>query len=97
MSMDQFLLALRRTEAVMTTIPTSATERWDEVADKVRKAKGKWVLIEESSRKAHNRTVKENLERRGLDVEVTSRVGLGNASAERRWVGWRTWCREVNA
>ena len=29
----------------MTTIPTSAAERWDEAAEKVRKGKGKWVLI----------------------------------------------------
>lgn len=76
-----------------TDVPASATERWDEIAEKVRRAKGKWVLIGDGAR-MHNRTIRENLERRGLIVEVTSRMGYG-VTTKRPWVGWRTWVRDV--
>ena len=78
----------------MTTIPTSAAERWDEAAEKVKKAKGRWVLVTDGARRPRNEKVKEALERRGLDVEVQSRVGFGPTS-ERNWSGWRTWARAV--
>ena len=75
-------------------IPTSSGEKWDTLAKKVKQAKGSWVVVAEypeTRRSARNELVKKYLERRGLDVEVTSRLGHG--SSERPWKGWRTWAR----
>ncbi len=77
-----------------TDIPITAAERWDEVAEAVKKAKGKWVLIGDGALRPRNEKAKEALERRGLEVEVTSRIG-GGPTARRSWVGWRTWARTI--
>ena len=80
----------------MTTIPTSSTERWDQLAESVKAAKGKWVLVDErpvQHKSGKNAKVRENLARRGLEVEVMSRIG--HATDERPWVGWRTWARTI--
>lgn len=79
-----------------TDLPLSAAERWDAAAKQVKRARGKWVLVDESShtgRGGRNSNVKENLERRGLVVEVRSRIG--NGTPERPWVGVRTWARVI--
>lgn len=80
----------------MTTIPPSDTERWDELADQIRRSKGKWVLIADEVRRPRHEKAKEALERRGVVVEVTSRIGHGITS-ERPWVGWRTWARMLSS
>jgi hypothetical protein len=77
----------------MTIIPISSSERWDEEAKKVKAGKGKWVIVGYESKRDRNSKVKEALERRGLNVEVTSRIGHG--TAERPWNGWRTWARTI--
>ena len=80
----------------MTTIPLSAKEHWDRVAEKVKKGKGEWVLVyesPESRRGGRNTKIKENLERRGLTVEVTSRTGSENGV--RAFTGTRTWARVI--
>ena len=76
----------------MTTIPTSSTERWDIAAEAVKKAKGRWVIITDGGKVPRNEKAREALERRGLEVDVQSRVGHG-VTSERPWVGWRTWAR----
>lgn len=79
----------------MTTdsIPLSAAERWDHNAEKVRKAKGGWVMLDEVGRGGRHDKIRDALERRGLRVEVQTRNG--NGSAERPWVGKRTWARTI--
>lgn len=79
-----------------TDIPLSGSERWDREADRVKRAKGRWVLVAESAdsrRGGRNDKVKAALELRGLNVEVKSRNG--NGSKERPWVGVRTWARTI--
>ena len=78
----------------MTIIPLSDSERWDEAAEAVRKAKGKWVLIGDGARRPRNEKAREALERRDLTVEVQSRFGRG-LTTERPWSGWRTWARTI--
>lgn len=80
-----------------TEIPTSATERWDEAAKKVERAKGRWVIVGDGGKVARNEKAREALEKRGLQVEVKSRVGGGATSINRRWVGWRTFARTVES
>ena len=80
-----------------TDIPLSAGEQWDLVAQKVKQARGKWVLVYESGgihdRVVRNERVRANLERRGLKVEVRSRIG--NDTPERPWSGVRTFARTI--
>ena len=78
----------------MSALPTSKAELWDEAAEKVRKAKGRWVIVGDAARRPRNHLAKEALERRGLVVEVQSRVGHG-VTSERPWTGWRTWARTL--
>ncbi len=74
-------------------IPMSAPERWDRVAQKVRRSKpGQWVLVAEGAR-PRNEKIRRSLEVRGLSVEVTSRAGKG--TGDRPWIGWRTWARKI--
>lgn len=74
-------------------IPMSASERWDRIAAEVKKGRGRWVQVEEVGRGGRTNKVKEALERRGLTVEVQSRVG--NGTDERPWEGNRTWARTI--
>ncbi len=76
------------------SIPLTDTERWDQLAKKVQRANGKWVMIADEVRRPRHEKAKEALERRGVVVEVTSRIGHGITS-DRPWVGWRTWAREL--
>jgi len=79
---------------IKTDIPESAAERWDLMARRLKRAKGGWVLVAEwpkERRGGRNDKVKENLGRRGLKVEVKSR--LGDGSPPRPWEGWRTFAR----
>ena len=79
-----------------TDIPLSSSERWDKEAQRVKRGKGQWVVVAESEdtrRGGRNAKVKAALELRGLSVEVRSRTG--NGSAERPWVGVKTWARVV--
>ena len=81
-----------------TDIPVSDAERWDGIATRVKQAKGSWAFVSESDhsrRGGRNDKVREALERRGLTVEVRSRVG--NGSEERPWLGVRTWARIVKS
>jgi len=81
-----------------TDIPLSSSERWDKEAQRVKRAKGQWVVVAESGdsrRGGRNAKVKAALELRGLTVEVRSRNG--NGSPERPWVGVRTWARVVTS
>ena len=80
-----------------TDIPLSASEQWDELAKRVKRARGKWVVVKESSltrQGGSNKKVQERLELRGLSVEVRSRIG--NDTPERPWVGVRTFARIVS-
>ena len=81
----------------MTAPPSTSTEHWDTIAAKVKKANGRFVIVIDAAPKVHNRSIRENFERRGMKVEVTSRLGLGPTSETRPWDGWRTWCREVKS
>lgn len=74
-------------------MPLSAPERWDAAARKVKRAKGNWVLVMETpkNQRGQNSKATEALGRRGVVVEVKSRLGHG--TAERPWIGWRTWAR----
>jgi hypothetical protein len=72
-------------------IPLSASERWDKEAARVKRGRGRWVVLDDV--RGRNDKVKEALERRGLFVDVRSRNG--NGSAERPWVGVRTWARTI--
>jgi hypothetical protein len=75
-------------------IPASSTEHWDLQARRVKRAKGGWVIVAEyptTRRGGRNDKVKEALTRRGLSVEVKSR--LGRDTSDRPWEGWRTWAR----
>jgi hypothetical protein len=73
-------------------VPLSSNERWDAVANELRDAKGKWVIVYDGmGRPARNDKVRANLRRRDLDVEIVSRLGTGNEL--RPWNGWRTWVR----
>ncbi len=75
-------------------IPTSSSEHWDLMARRLKRAKGGWVLVAEypvTRRGGRNDKVRQALERRGLKVEVKSR--MGHDTAERPWIGWRTWAR----
>lgn len=77
-------------------IPLSPAEKWDELAAKVKKARGAWVVVAEypsDRRDGRNQKAKEALERRGIVVEVKSR--LGHNSKDRPWDGWRTWARVI--
>jgi hypothetical protein len=76
----------------MTSPPQTANERWDTIADEVRNGAGEWVMIGDGTHPRHEK-VKQNLERRGLEVEVTTRMGDG--SEERPWSGVRTWARTI--
>ena len=69
----------------------SATERWDREAARVKRGRGRYVLLLDT--RGRNDKVKEALERRGLFVEVRSRSGDG--SVERPWVGVKTWARTI--
>lgn len=72
-------------------IPESATEKWDKIAAKVKRAQGGWVLVVESSvLGGTNERVVKALERRGIAANVVSRKGNGES---RPWQGWRTWAR----
>jgi hypothetical protein len=75
-----------------TDIPLTAAEAWDKVAEKVKRANGKWVLIADGGRVDADRA-KRILARRGLEVEAVRRVGDG--SKERPWTGSRTWARTI--
>lgn len=78
------------------SLPLSYREFWDAAALKVKRGRGSWVLVVESDdprRGGRNSKVKENLERRGLSVEVQSRIG--NGSKDRPWVGVLTWARTI--
>ena len=74
-------------------LPESSTEKWDQLAEEVKKANGMWVVVAKSPSRARNDKVKEALERRGLKVEVTSR--LGNNTPLRPYHGWWTFSRTV--
>jgi hypothetical protein len=78
-----------------TSPPPSASEYWDAVERTLLLATpGEWVVVEEGKdtrRGGRNDKVRKNLARRGLEVEVMSRVG--NGSKDRPWEGWRTWAR----
>ncbi len=67
-------------------LPLTASQRWDVVAEKVRKGDGQWIVVLSDVARPRNDKVRGALERRGLSVEVTSR------SVEGRW---RTWARTV--
>ncbi|MDE1822664.1 MAG: hypothetical protein KGI98_17645 [Euryarchaeota archaeon] len=71
--------------------PPSGSDRWDAVAKLLRSTPGEWRLIAEGER-ARNEKVREALARRGLNVQVTSRIGNGK---DRPWTGWRTWARTI--
>jgi hypothetical protein len=73
--------------------PVTASDRWDKMAAKVKRGRGSWVLVVEDAKVPRNDKVKAALERRGLKVEVTSRVGSGTAT--RRFTGVRTWARTI--
>jgi len=75
-----------------TALPLSASERWDEIAKRVKRGRGAWVLVAEGTRDRIQKT-KASLTLRGLKVEVTSRIGDG--SPERPWSGVRTWARTI--
>ena len=57
----------------------SAPEKWDEVAKKLKRSKGAWILVMETpeNHRGQNFKTTEALERRGLNVEVRSRLGRG--------------------
>lgn len=74
-------------------VPTSAAEKWDAAAHLVKNGKGKWVVVVESSARARNEKALGALTRRGLTVEVRSR--LGHNTPDRPWEGWRTWARTL--
>lgn len=77
-------------------LPESSQERWDQLADEVRRAKGNWVVVAKSPssrRGGRNEKAKEALTRRGLRVEVRSR--LGDNSKSRPWSGWYTFARTL--
>ena len=76
-----------------TDLPLTASERWDEAATNVKKGRGKWVEVEEVGRGGRTNKVKEALERRGITVEVQTRIG--NGSEERPWRGFKTWARTI--
>lgn len=81
---------------MMIDVPESAIERWDAIALKVKRGRGHWVIVAEQPvgrRGGRNEKVKAALERRGLTVEVRSRLGHG--TPERPWNGWRTWARTL--
>ena len=75
-------------------VPLSDAERWDMMARQVAEADGAWVVVASQPAKrrgGRNDKIRAALERRGLHVEVVSR--LGNLSPERPWDGWLTWAR----
>ena len=76
-------------------LPESAPEKWDRLADEVTAGKGNWVCVMKTpeSHRGQNNKAKEALERRGLVVEVRSR--LGHNSVERPWDGWWTFAKLV--
>lgn len=74
-------------------IPTSASEKWDAAAEAVVKAKGKWVMVVDAADRPRNDKATEALERRGLEVQVVSR--LGHDTIGRPWIGWRTWAKSL--
>lgn len=74
----------------MSTIPKTAAQRWDEVAETIKEANGEWVRVVES---ANVTRVRERLTQRGLNVEVTGREG--NGSRQRPWKGLRIFARTV--
>ena len=74
-------------------LPESSTEKWDQLAEAVKKANGMWVVVAKSPSRARNAKVKEALTRRGLRVEVTSRLGHG--VAPRPYHGWWTYARTI--
>ena len=77
--------------------PESMMEKWDAIAEDVRKARGKWVMVMETpaNYRSQNQKVKVALLRRGIKAEVHSR--LGDESEERPYSGWRTWARQAAA
>ena len=79
-----------------TDIPLSSSERWDKEAQRVKRGQGKWVVVADNGstrRGGRNEKVKAALERRGLSVEVQSRIG--NETKERPWSGVRTWAKTI--
>ena len=75
-------------------LPESAPEKWDRLAEEVKAANGSWWVVVKDARKGgRNEKVRENLERRGLVVEVRSRNGDG--SPERPWRGWWIFARTI--
>jgi hypothetical protein len=77
----------------VTILPKTRSEFFDEMAELVKKGKGKWVLVGYESRHSMGQKYKVALERRGLNVEVTERIG--HDTEERPWEGWRTWARTI--
>lgn len=75
-----------------TEIPLSDKERWDANAEKVKGAKGEWVEIDVVGNSgSHHQKIRHAFARRGVVVEVQSRIG--NESPERPWSGAKTWAR----
>lgn len=88
----QRALSYMRDRLMSTDIPLTAAEVWDRIAEKVKNARGEWVLIADGARLDVDRA-KKLLARRGLEVEAVRRVG--DDSEERPWTGSRTWARTI--